>query len=83
MGHWYLNLVVEVPIRSTEHPVEVISIDLGLKDSAVLSDGTRIENSKVFSQHEGGTGSLPKTRKKEAGETACRKDQEDPQGLHS
>jgi transposase len=52
MGNWYLNLVVEVPVLATHHEVESVGVDLGLKDSAVLSDGTRIENPRIYAKYE-------------------------------
>jgi putative transposase len=52
MGHWYLNLVVEVPVVVTAHEVKEVGGDLGLKDALVLSDGTRIENPRVYANHE-------------------------------
>ena len=52
VGHWYLNLVVRVPVIRTEHEVEAVGIDLGLKDAAVLSDGTRIENPRIYIKNE-------------------------------
>jgi transposase len=47
-GHWYVNLACEVSKIDTHHTVEGVGIDLGLKTSAVLSDGTVIENKAEF-----------------------------------
>jgi transposase len=63
-GHWYLNLVVEVSVVQNQHEVEAVGVDLGLKDSAVLSDGTRIENPRVFAKHEEKLSSLQRHHKK-------------------
>lgn len=49
-GHWYVNIVCEVNKLEHKHQVEDIGIDLGLKTSAVLSDGTIIENNKEFNK---------------------------------
>lgn len=47
-GHWYVNLACEVLKIDHKHQVEEVGIDLGLKTSAVLSDGTIIENKSEF-----------------------------------
>lgn len=51
-GHWYVTLTAEfempeVPLPPA-NPERVIGIDLGLKDFAVLSDGTRIAPPKFY-----------------------------------
>ena len=52
LGHWYVTLVVEQAIA--EGPValppedRVVGVDLGLKDFAVLSDGTRVPAPRFF-----------------------------------
>ena len=51
-GHWYVTLTAEfampdVPLPPA-HPERVVGIDLGLKDFAVLSDGTRIAPPKFY-----------------------------------
>jgi IS605 OrfB family transposase len=51
-GHWYLNLVIEIPellinFKSTQ-PAGSVGIDLGLKDFAVLSTGEVIEAPKFY-----------------------------------
>ncbi len=55
-GHWYVSLIVAfelpddpVPLPSIE---QVVGIDVGLKDFAVLSDGTRIEPPKFYRRAE-------------------------------
>jgi len=45
-GHWFLNIVVEVPDAGTKPPIVCIGIDLGLEHLANLSDG-----SKISAQH--------------------------------
>jgi putative transposase len=51
-GHWYVSLVAEFEMPDVAlpepDPAHVIGIDLGLKDFAVLSDGTRIPAPKFF-----------------------------------
>ncbi len=46
-GRWYLNVVVEV---EAEIPAgqDAIGIDLGLKDTATCSDGTRLEAGRFY-----------------------------------
>lgn len=51
-GKWYLNLTCEVRVIATQHEVQEVGGDLGLKDALVLSDGTRMENPRTFSKHE-------------------------------
>ena len=47
-GHWFLNIVVEIP-QSDARPVPSgIGIDLGLKDFAALSTGEKIENPRLL-----------------------------------
>lgn len=51
-GHWYVTLTAEfempeVPLPPA-NPERVVGIDLGLKDFAVLSDGTRIAPPKFY-----------------------------------
>jgi putative transposase len=51
-GHWYVTLTAEfsmpdVPLPPA-NPERVVGIDLGLKDFAVLSDGTRISPPKFY-----------------------------------
>lgn len=52
MGQWYVNFAVEVPTIVTIHEVEELGGDMGLKDALVLSDGTRIENPRIYAKHE-------------------------------
>jgi len=51
-GHWYVNLACEVSKVDHKHKTEDVGIDLGLKTSAVLSDGSVIENRAEFRQLE-------------------------------
>ncbi len=55
-GHWYVTLTAEfempeVPLPPA-NPERVVGIDLGLKDFAVLSDGTRIAPPKFYRKAE-------------------------------
>jgi len=46
-GRWYFNIAVEVPKEKTKATGQV-GIDLGLKDTAVCSDGTRLEAGRFY-----------------------------------
>lgn len=55
-GHWYVTLTTEfempeVPLPPAD-PDGVVGIDLGLKDFAVLSDGTRIAPPRLYRKAE-------------------------------
>ncbi|GEM87960.1 RNA-guided endonuclease InsQ/TnpB family protein [Meiothermus granaticius] len=51
-GHWYVTLTAEFEMPDVAlppaNPEKVVGIDLGLKDFAVLSDGTRIAPPKFY-----------------------------------
>ncbi|MGZ8315801.1 MAG: RNA-guided endonuclease InsQ/TnpB family protein [Telluria sp.] len=47
-GNWFLNIVLEVPAPPARLPVRGIGIDLGLKDLATLSDGSRIPAPHIY-----------------------------------
>lgn len=46
-GRWYLNIQLERMVKK-DCGKKVVGIDLGLKDLAALSDGTKIENPRHF-----------------------------------
>lgn len=50
-GRWYFNVVVEVEANPSLGQ-ESIGIDLGLKDVATCSDGTRLENGRFYRDQE-------------------------------
>ena len=43
-----MNIAIEVPAAPAIAPVRGVGIDLGLKDFAVFSDGTRIEAQRIY-----------------------------------
>lgn len=43
-GRWYVNIVCEVPVETRERTGLVVGIDLGLKTTATLSDGSAINH---------------------------------------
>jgi putative transposase len=55
-GHWHVTLVTEFTMPDTALPAadpdNVIGIDLGLRDFAVLSDGGRIPGPRFFRKNE-------------------------------
>jgi transposase len=63
-GRWYVNLACEVSKLDHQHSVEEIGIDLGLKTSAVLSDGAVIDNSADFRKLEEKLGKAQRAKKK-------------------
>lgn len=63
-GHWYVNIACEVAKLGHSHQVEEVGIDLGLKTSAVLSDGVIIENKSEFRQLEEKLGKAQRANKK-------------------
>ena len=63
-GRWYVNLACEVAKLEHRHQVEEVGIDLGLKTSAVLSDGTVIENRSEFKKLEEKLGKTQRAKKK-------------------
>ena len=70
-GHWYLNLVIEVP-EVPQHLSSIgeiksshsVGIDLGLKDFAVLSTGEVIEAPKFYRKLESKLGINQRAKKK-------------------
>ena len=48
-GNWHVSLTCEVAVESHTHTVDDVGIDLGLKDTAVLSTGEVVYNSRSFS----------------------------------
>lgn len=62
-GQWYLNVTCEVLAQKVDHPIQELGCDPGLKDSMVFSDGTRIENSRVYQRYEEKLAKAQKARK--------------------
>jgi IS605 OrfB family transposase len=62
-GRWYLNVVVEV---EAEVPAgqDAIGIDLGFKDTATCSDGTRLEAGRFYRDLEPALAKAQRARKK-------------------
>jgi putative transposase len=47
-GNWFLNIAIEVAVPQARPPVRAIGIDLGLKDFATFSDGSKIEAQRIY-----------------------------------
>ncbi|MBP9763622.1 MAG: transposase [Candidatus Pacebacteria bacterium] len=63
-GQWFINLQCEVPdIEQTQSEIAV-GIDLGLKTIATMSDGTKIENKKIFNKYAEKLAMAQRARKK-------------------
>jgi putative transposase len=64
-GRWYVNIVVETNQASApDWQIENVGVDLGLKDIAVLSDGHKIENPRIFAKLEAQLGHFQRHHKK-------------------
>lgn len=63
-GHWYVNLACEVSKIDHKHAVEEAGVDLGLKTSAVFSDGAVIENTSEYRKLEEKLGKAQRAKKK-------------------
>ena len=47
-GRWYFNVCVQVPIQEATKGKSAIGVDLGLKDTANCSDGTKLERGNFY-----------------------------------
>jgi putative transposase len=63
-GRWYVNIACEVTKITPAHTAYDVGIDLGLKTSAVLSNGTAIENKAEFRKLEEKLGKAQRANKK-------------------
>lgn len=63
-GQWFINLQCEVPdVKQTESKISV-GIDLGLKTTATMSDGSKIENPKILNKYAEKLAMAQRARKK-------------------
>lgn len=62
-GRWYFNVVVEIEVQPSLGQ-GAIGIDLGLKDVATCSDGTRLNNGRFYSDLEAKLASAQRAGKK-------------------
>lgn len=64
VGHWYINLCVDVPISTTCGLGEV-GIDFGLKTTATMSDGTKFDGARAYRANEPKLAIAQRARKKQ------------------
>jgi IS605 OrfB family transposase len=62
LGHWYLNIPVEVECAASA-PVSYVGIDLGLHDLATLSTGEKIEAPRLYRASEAKLATAQRARK--------------------
>lgn len=64
-GKWFVNITCEVDVTEDhERPKDAVGIDLGLKTSATLSDGSTIDNNQEYRKLEAKLGKAQRARKK-------------------
>jgi putative transposase len=63
-GNWYLNIVVEIPEAPLRSPVRGVGIDLGLKELAAMSDGSKIEAPHLYRNTEAALATAQRARKR-------------------
>jgi len=49
-GYWYVSIHVEVPASSRINTHPIVGVDVGIKESAIVSDGRRFENQKPLAK---------------------------------
>lgn len=62
-GRWYLNICVQIPLKFSRQR-SAIGIDLGLKDTAICSDGDRLEAKRFYRSAEADLAKLQRAKKK-------------------
>jgi putative transposase len=67
-GHYYICVVVERNIKQYKPSNKVVGIDLGIKDLATLSDGTRYKNIRPYRTLEKRLSRLQREHKHKTGE---------------
>jgi IS605 OrfB family transposase len=65
-GHWFLNVVVDLPDAPVRPSRRCVGIDLGLKDFATLSTGEKIPNPRRYQSLEKRLRQAQRARKKRA-----------------
>ncbi|MDP3672263.1 MAG: transposase [Telluria sp.] len=63
-GHWFLNIVIDVATPEARTAHRAIGIDLGLKEFAVLSDGTKILAQHIYRDAEAALATAQRACKK-------------------
>jgi putative transposase len=49
-GHWYISIQVKIPKQEVINTRPIVGVDVGIKESAVASDGRRFENQKPLTK---------------------------------
>lgn len=49
---WFISIQVELPEREPSPNKSIVGVDVGIKDIAVASDGTKLINPKLLKEHE-------------------------------
>lgn len=63
-GNWFLNIAIEVQPAAARPPLRGVGIDLGLKQFAVLSDGSAIEAPRLYRELEVALAQAQRARKR-------------------
>lgn len=63
-GRWYVCVTVDTPKTLPNQVHKAIGIDLGLKDLATCSDGTKISNPKYYNRYQAKLGIAQRANKK-------------------
>ena len=64
-GRWYINVTVEIPDDTYPRAPDVpVGVDLGLKDLATLSTGSKVYNQKPYREREEGLARAQRARKR-------------------
>lgn len=63
-GHWYINVVLEMPVAMAREPNRLVGIDLGLKDIACLSSGVKVAAPRLYVASERRLGKANRAKKR-------------------
>lgn len=71
-GHWYINVPIEVE-SDAKPQMSQVGVDLGLKDLATMSDGSKIETPSFYRASEIALGTAQRARKSKRAKAIHRK----------
>ena len=63
-GRWYFNVCVQIEQAPVTHAKSAVGVDLGLKEIATCSDGTKLESGRFYRDLEPDLGIAQRARKK-------------------
>nr|WP_299022384.1 transposase [uncultured Photobacterium sp.] len=63
-GRWYFNICIQVPPEQATSGKSAVGIDLGLKDVATCSDGSKLNAGRFYRDLESALGKAQRARKK-------------------